>query len=108
MYKDIRNYTTCINCNTSTEGESIETMLSRITTNREPIKDSSPIIYMERKDGIKPEYDIRTDKFDNAIDKIAEVNALRIERRKKDEETKNSDSNKSVEVQGTEPPPDAA
>ena len=42
------------------EGETIETKVNRIVNNGEPIKDGAPIIYTERKDGVLPEYDIRT------------------------------------------------
>ena len=41
-------------------GESIETKVNRIVNNGEPITDGAPIIYTERKDGVLPEYDIRT------------------------------------------------
>lgn len=34
-----------------------------------------PIIYTEKKDGVLPEYDIRTDRFEVAIDAIDKINA---------------------------------
>ena len=46
------------------EGESIETKVERITQTNEPISDGAPIIFTEKKDGVRPEYDIRTDKWD--------------------------------------------
>lgn len=45
------------------EGENIETKARRITENNEPITDGAPIIYTEKKDGVRPEFDIRTDKW---------------------------------------------
>lgn len=48
--------------------ETLETRINRIVNNKEPIQDSTPIIYTERKDGVKPEYDIRTDRFEIALD----------------------------------------
>lgn len=33
-----------------------------------------PTIYTERKDGVLPEYDIRTDRFEVAIDAIDKIN----------------------------------
>lgn len=33
-----------------------------------------PTIYTEKKDGVKPEYDIRTDRFEVAIDAIDKIN----------------------------------
>lgn len=48
--------------------ERIEIKVARILNNKEPIKDGAPIIYTERKDGVRPEYNIRTDRFDMAIE----------------------------------------
>ena len=45
----------------SREGETIETKVRRVMSNNEPISDKAPIIYTERKDGINPDYDIRSD-----------------------------------------------
>lgn len=33
-----------------------------------------PIIYTEKKDGVLPEYDIRTDRFEVAIDALDKIN----------------------------------
>lgn len=35
-----------------------------------------PIIYTEKKDGVLPEYDIRTDRFEVAIDAIDKINQI--------------------------------
>ena len=43
------------------EREYIEEKVRRITENGEPIKDGAPIIYTERKDGVNPAFNIRTD-----------------------------------------------
>lgn len=45
------------------EGENIETKVKRITENNEPISDGAPVTYTEKRDGVRPEYDIRTDKW---------------------------------------------
>ena len=55
MKKIIRN-TTSININNSVEGETLETKCRRIIDNKEPITDSAPIIYTERKDGVMAGY----------------------------------------------------
>ena len=34
----------------------------------------SPTIYTEKKDGVQPEFDIRTDRFEVAIDAIDKIN----------------------------------
>lgn len=33
-----------------------------------------PTIYTEKKDGVRPEYDIRTDRFEVAVDAIDKIN----------------------------------
>ena len=44
-------------------GESIEEKCAKLVENNEPITDGAPIIYTEKKDGVLPQYDIRTDKW---------------------------------------------
>lgn len=63
------------------EGETIEEKVNRIVNNGEPIKDGAPIIYTERKDGVLPEYDIRTDRWDIAIEAMDKVNMDRMAKR---------------------------
>ena len=48
------------------EGELIEENVARLTQEKSPISDGAPIIYTERKDGILPAYDIRTDRWEIA------------------------------------------
>ena len=43
------------------EGENIEVKVRRITKNGEPIKDGAPMVYTEKKDRVRPEFNIRTD-----------------------------------------------
>ena len=38
------------------QGESIERKVQRIVNENEPIEDGAPIIFQERADGVKPEY----------------------------------------------------
>ena len=52
-----------------------------IVNNGEPITDGAPIIYTERKDGVLPEYDIRTDRWDIAIDAMDKINMNRFAKR---------------------------
>lgn len=54
--------------NNSYIGERIEDKVRRISTNNEPITDTAPIIYTERKNGTQPEYNIRTDRFELAVE----------------------------------------
>lgn len=60
------------------EGETIEQKVKRIVEENEPIKDGAPIIYTELKDGVKPEFNPRTDKWELAImamDKVSDYEA---------------------------------
>lgn len=73
-YKKNTPATTSIKVNKTVEGETIEAKMRRILNNKETIKDTAPTIYTERKDGVRPEYDIRTDKMELAaetMDKVA-------------------------------------
>ncbi|QRV61799.1 hypothetical protein [Microvirus sp.] len=47
-------------------GESLERFIGRMTSTNQPIEATSPIIYTERKDGVLPQYDIRTDRWEIA------------------------------------------
>lgn len=60
------------------EGETIEKKVARITLTKEPITDTAPIIYTEKKDGVLPAYNIRTDRFDLAIDAYDKIEMERI------------------------------
>lgn len=68
MYKKNKINKTTLKVNQSLTGETIEQKIRRIVNNKEPIHDGAPIIYTERKNGVQPEYDIRTDRFEIAVD----------------------------------------
>ena len=86
---------TNIRQNKSTQGETIEVKVERITQNNEPIKDGAPIIYTERRDGVLPEYDIRTDRWEIANEAMGKVTKMKIaqreERHKPKDQTKPGD-----------------
>lgn len=64
------------------EGEPIEKKVRRIVENKEPISDGAPIVYTEKKDGVLPQYDIRTDKWAIALDAMDKVQGARIAKSK--------------------------
>lgn len=74
--------------NDSVEGESIERRVERIMNNEEPITDTAPTIYTERKDGVIPEYDIRTDRFELALDMTDKIQKAAIAKRKELQEAR--------------------
>ena len=56
------------------EAHSIERMIEKAETAQQPIDETAPIIYTERKDGVLPQYDIRSDRWElaqAAMDKVA-------------------------------------
>lgn len=73
MYKPRKADITTLTVNTSQVGETIEQKIERIVNNGEPITDGAPIVYTERKEGVLPQYDIRTDRWDIAIDAMNKV-----------------------------------
>ena len=64
---------TTLQINKSVEGETIEMKIERIVVNKEPITDGSPSIYTERKDGVQAGYNIKTDRFEIALDAMTAV-----------------------------------
>lgn len=56
------------------EGETIETKVRRITENKEPIKDAAPLVYTKKADGVLPQFNIRTDKWELVQSKMEPAN----------------------------------
>lgn len=84
MYKRPNFYNTRMKSNTSIPAESIERMLERWLTNKEKIEGNAPLIYTERAKGVIPSTNIRTDRFEIAIEateKIAKSYKARREER---------------------------
>lgn len=90
MYKKIKAAKTLMRVNESVEGETIEAKVRKIMASGEGITDEAPLIYTERKEGVLPGYDIRTDRFEVAIDAHEKIDkskkAERHERHKSPEE----------------------
>lgn len=51
-------------------GQSIEEQVRLAETTNAPIEAISPMIYTDSKDGVRPEFDIRTDRQELALDAI--------------------------------------
>lgn len=74
MYKYNKPNKTSISVNKSYQGYRIEEKLERMLNNKEPLTEGAQIMYTERKDGVSPAMDIRTDRWEYAVearDKIA-------------------------------------
>ena len=106
MYKVPKFHTTSIEENESVEGESIEHKTERIVNNGEKIKDGAPLIYTERKDGVMAGYNIKTDRFEVALDGMDAIQRSKTARREnkaKELEGKVIDLNGGAEsTQGTD------
>lgn len=75
--KTAKNRKGCINNpNLTYEAEPREVKLRKIISGETSNMEDGvfPIIYTEKKDGVQPEYDIRTDRFEVAIDAIDKIN----------------------------------
>lgn len=81
MYKKVKYNKTKLAINESREGETIETKIVRIVENNEPITDGAPLVYTERKDGVQAGYNIRTDRFEVAVDAMDSVTKSNIAKR---------------------------
>lgn len=83
MYKYKQTKSTTLVVNNSYEGETIEQKVERFTNNNEPIKDGAPLIYTDRKDGVQAGYNIKTDRFEVAIDAMTKIQKTKIAEREK-------------------------
>lgn len=72
---------TILHINTTYEAETLTEKLRRLTEQKEPIKEEVEIVYTNKKDGVLPGYDIRTDRFEVARiakEKIGQAEASEI------------------------------
>lgn len=81
MYKRNKVAKTTITINQSKEGETIEAKVRRVMDRKEPIEDGAQLIFTERKDGVPPEYNIRTDRFEIAVDMMDVANRMHVAKR---------------------------
>lgn len=94
--------------NNSVQGEPLEQKIERMLNGKEPIKDGSPLIFTERKEGVRASTNIRTDRWLVAVegaDKIAKSYQARREERQK---PKIEESAKTETTQGTQQAPQAS
>jgi hypothetical protein len=105
MYKKNRYENTKLNINKSLEGETIEIKVERITQNNEPITDGAPLIYTDRQDGVQAGYNIKTDRFEiaiDAMDKVAKSVTARREERAQMKVIKNDGDTEPTQGNGTD------
>lgn len=98
--KTAKNRKGCIdNPNLTYEAEPREVKLRKIISGEASNMEDGvfPIIYTEKKDGVQPEYDIRTDRFEVAIDAMDKINQSTAS-----QIAKNKGETESVKTFGTE------
>jgi len=81
MYRKQPHSKKYIQINKNYEGETIEKKIQRITANSEPISDGAPLIYTDKAHGVGAEYNIRTDRFEIAVDAMDKVYKATMARR---------------------------
>ena len=89
MYEKTQTTPTSIECDNAYKGVSIEEKVRRIAENNEPIDDSSQLLYTKRKDGVNADYNIRTDRWDVAIEAMDKVSKAKIAQRDERERKEN-------------------
>lgn len=103
---------TSLQVNNSYTGESIEAKLARIIHNKQPITDgATQLIYQDRNEGINPDMDIRTDRWEHAIEAQDKISKYHMAKRKEriDALKPKTDKNDGgpEPIQGTEQTPKA-
>lgn len=59
------------------EGQSLEEFLRKAMTGNEPIQATAKVTYNDRKDGVLPQHDIRTDRFELAQEQTTKYHKSR-------------------------------
>lgn len=105
MYKIPNFKRSSVRENNSTEGEPIEIKIERAIENKEKLEGDAPLIFTEKSDGVNAGYNIRTDRFEIALDGIDKMQKSYRARR---EETakivpinKENEGNNTDNIQGT-------
>lgn len=90
MYKPSAYSTNKIKRNVSKEGQPLEKRLQKMKEGKERITAEAPILFFDKKDGVRPETNIRADRFDIALEAIekgqkSEIAAREAAQKKEDE-----------------------
>lgn len=102
MYKQNKMSIGSLRINNGIQGETLEQKIERVTLNKEPIKDGAPLIYSERKDGVQAGYNIKTDRFEVALDAMDKVQKAILAKRENKAKMSIVKDDVVVPTQGTE------
>lgn len=107
MYAKVKYPKTDLRKYEVTEGETIEQKIERMLNNKEPITgDGNERMFQTRAEGIDPITDIRSDRFDMALDMTDKLAADKLAKRQKlmdESKNKANGETKSADGQGTDP-----
>ncbi|AXH71923.1 MAG: hypothetical protein [Microviridae sp.] len=81
MYKIPKYAKTRIDLDNTREGETIENKVTRLVNNKEPIKDGVPIIFQDRAEGVNAAYNIRTDRWEIAVEAMEKIEKAKAAKR---------------------------
>ena len=73
MYKPKMQKKRLLEVNNTYEAEGLEQKLRRMTENKEPITDEVETVFTNKKDGVMPAFDIRTDRWEVAQEAMGKV-----------------------------------
>lgn len=101
-YRQNRMSETTVRSVEKSEGMTIETMVALFMNNQTDIEQKTTAIYTERKDGVLAGYDIRSDKFDIAIEAMDKASKSSIMKRESRMNVVKDEDGKPDSTQGTE------
>ena len=104
MYKVRQLPTTGIKRNVSTVGETIEDEVYKMVYEKNIPSAQKSIIFQEKKEGVQPAYNVRTDKFDIALDAIDAVTKYGRKTARAKDEKKGQESGEKTEEKSWKSP----
>lgn len=90
--------------NESYEAKPLTWQIRDMLDNKEPIEKSAPLIYTERKDGVLPGYNIRTDRWEIAREAMDQVNKNAIAKRTPKGEKTGAEQSSPVKTKESDKP----
>ena len=96
----IENTNICVN--ESYEAERLEFKIQKMMDAKNPIGSEVTPMYTERKDGVLPQYDVRTDRVEIALEATDKVSKSEIAKREERHKEKVEGDGKTEPIQATE------
>lgn len=72
-YKRLVKEKRLLHVNKTYKAESLMTKIRKMLANKEPIEDEIETVYTNKKDGVMPAYDIRTDRWEIAQEAVGKM-----------------------------------